>query len=314
MKIYDCFQFYNELDILKFRLKLLDPYVDYFVLVESRKTQLGHDKELYFANNRYLFKQYEKKIIYILLDELLEYKGEGDFTNVEYMRDQITRGLAGRCMPDDLVLISDVDEIPNPHVLRDITKVEVDISPKLDSVVARITLKARLISNMNRSEVKTIFCKKRVPLNYILNFTPVEMEERLFYYYMNCESRGKWHSAVMSTYAQIIMPSTMRHLSMSRRLPVIHDAGWHFSYLGGVNIVKQKLNELIDNTAEVNKVLREYVNDEEYINDCLNRGIDLFGRKGKVYEFDFIDKHKIGIENIDEIIVEYPHFFRVSVN
>lgn len=38
MKIFDCFTFFNELELLELRLKILSPYVDYFVLVESNIT------------------------------------------------------------------------------------------------------------------------------------------------------------------------------------------------------------------------------------------------------------------------------------
>ncbi len=41
MKIYDCFTFYNEFELLELRLKLLAPYVDYFVLSEANVTLRG---------------------------------------------------------------------------------------------------------------------------------------------------------------------------------------------------------------------------------------------------------------------------------
>jgi len=48
MKIYDCFIFFNELDLLEIRLKTLDKVVDYFVLVEADKTHRGKKKPLYY--------------------------------------------------------------------------------------------------------------------------------------------------------------------------------------------------------------------------------------------------------------------------
>ena len=310
MKIYDCFQFFNELEILEFRLELLYKVVDFFVLVECRKTHMGHDKPLYYLENKERFSKYNEKIIYVLLDDLPKYLGEGDFGNIEYMRDQIMRGLAGKCMPDDLVLISDVDEIPNPDILKDITKIKVDIAPKLNNVLANIVLKLRYLSNANKKEIQNILTKRYLPMQHVLKFTPIEMEEDLFYYYMNCKSKGKWHSTVLSLYSVMMMPNIMRQLSMSRRLPVIHKAGWHFSYLGGIEAVKQKLNELIDDKTEVNAVLGKYKNNDEYIGDCLNRGIDMFGRKGKVYEYSFIDEGEIGLPNITLIKSQHPCFFR----
>ena len=44
MKIIDSFIFYNELDLLYYRLSILDEYVDYFILVESKYTFSGDIK------------------------------------------------------------------------------------------------------------------------------------------------------------------------------------------------------------------------------------------------------------------------------
>ena len=67
-KIIDCFIFYNELELLEYRLNTLYNEVDYFVIVESRMTYMGYKKELNFDIIR--FKYYLSKIIYIIVDEL----------------------------------------------------------------------------------------------------------------------------------------------------------------------------------------------------------------------------------------------------
>ena len=66
MKIVDCFIFYNELKMLKFRLKYLYNYVDHFVLVESTKTFTGTPKPLFFQNNKHEFLEYLDKIIHVV--------------------------------------------------------------------------------------------------------------------------------------------------------------------------------------------------------------------------------------------------------
>ncbi|MBQ2282203.1 MAG: N-acetylglucosaminyltransferase, partial [Kiritimatiellae bacterium] len=62
--IYDCFSFFNELDILELRLETLAPVVDYFVIVEADKTHAGAAKPLVFEQNKELFAKYLPKIIY----------------------------------------------------------------------------------------------------------------------------------------------------------------------------------------------------------------------------------------------------------
>ena len=61
MKVYDCFTFFNELDLLEIRLNELNDVVDYFVLVEATTTYSGKPKELYFQKNKDRYKKFEKK-------------------------------------------------------------------------------------------------------------------------------------------------------------------------------------------------------------------------------------------------------------
>ena len=63
-KTYDCFNFFNELDILEMRLNILYDYVDYFVIVESSVTHTGLEKEYFFENNKERFSKFMDKIIH----------------------------------------------------------------------------------------------------------------------------------------------------------------------------------------------------------------------------------------------------------
>ena len=60
--LFDCFTFYNELELLEIRLNCLDTFVDKFVLVESTKTFTNKDKELYFDNNKAKYSKFLNKI------------------------------------------------------------------------------------------------------------------------------------------------------------------------------------------------------------------------------------------------------------
>jgi beta-1,4-mannosyl-glycoprotein beta-1,4-N-acetylglucosaminyltransferase len=57
-KIYDCFIFFNELDLFRLRLNILNDTVDYFVIVESTVTFSGNFKELVYENNKELIKRF----------------------------------------------------------------------------------------------------------------------------------------------------------------------------------------------------------------------------------------------------------------
>ena len=68
-KIIDCFTFYNELDMLTYRLNILNDIVDYFVLVEATHTHVGKEKPLFYKENKHLFEKFNHKIIHIVVDD-----------------------------------------------------------------------------------------------------------------------------------------------------------------------------------------------------------------------------------------------------
>jgi beta-1,4-mannosyl-glycoprotein beta-1,4-N-acetylglucosaminyltransferase len=115
MKIYDGFILSSELDILELRLEFLYDHVDYFVLVESAQAISGIRKPLHYKNNEARFKKYQDKIIHIVAPDR---PGFGPWDYEYFQRDYIKEGLKN-CSDDDLVLISDVDEIVNlPLILK----------------------------------------------------------------------------------------------------------------------------------------------------------------------------------------------------
>lgn len=114
-KVYDCFLFFNELDTLDIRLHELDPVVDKFVLVESNLTTTGLHKPYYFEENKERFKNFLNKIVHIKLNDLPQ--GNDAWAKERYARDKICEALKG-CHDDDLVIISDLDEIPSAGAVR----------------------------------------------------------------------------------------------------------------------------------------------------------------------------------------------------
>jgi len=118
-RVFDCFIFYDELDVLEIRLNVLDPIVDCFVIVESEYSFRGNKKPLYFYDNRERFDRFLGKIRHIVLGEDMVLSGHDAWGREFYQRNSIMRGLTD-CLPNDLIMISDVDEIINPKVLVDI--------------------------------------------------------------------------------------------------------------------------------------------------------------------------------------------------
>jgi len=111
MRIYDCFLFFDEFDLLELRLETLYDHVDVFVLVESMYTFTGKEKPLYFNENKNKFSKWLPKIRHVVIQN----KNLGDSWSTEYRdRNAISFGLQD-ANPEDLIFISDCDEIWNPE-------------------------------------------------------------------------------------------------------------------------------------------------------------------------------------------------------
>lgn len=129
MQIYDCFLFFDELDLLEIRLNYLSPAVNYFVLAESTKTFSLKNKPLYFKENRERFSKFLHKMIYILVDD---FNSPDPWVNERNQRDSLDRGVQ-HVDPDDLILVSDLDEIPSREGIAkfDLSKKEMGFRQKV---------------------------------------------------------------------------------------------------------------------------------------------------------------------------------------
>jgi len=124
VKIYDCFMFMNEFDMLKKRLDYLKNTVDCFVLVESPYLHSGKPKELLFTQRKEEFKGYN--IIHLVSDELpadfVGFSKQYGFDTLNWDREMYQReylkNVSDVINDDDIVLISDVDEIPDIAAVR----------------------------------------------------------------------------------------------------------------------------------------------------------------------------------------------------
>ena len=114
MKIYDCFTFYHELDLLELRLQTLYDHVDHFVLVEANTTFTDTPKPFLFEENKSRYSQWLDKIIHIKVEDMPH--STDAWINDRFQRDQIYRGIVD-ADPNDLIMVSDLDEIIRPEVV-----------------------------------------------------------------------------------------------------------------------------------------------------------------------------------------------------
>ena len=109
MRIFDCFQFFDEDMMLDLRPNSLYSQVDKFIIVENLYMHSGKKKKKNFDMDK--FKKFEKKIEYHFVEDFPKHNGD-NYQYEHYQRNQIKRGFTG-LEPNDIVLLSDADEIPN---------------------------------------------------------------------------------------------------------------------------------------------------------------------------------------------------------
>jgi len=229
MKIFDCFMYFDEEQVLDLRLNVLYQNVDYFVIVESIYNHKGEKRNLLFNSQK--FEKFNDKIIYLVYDkipQLVEPIKETDnekekdgkyIMNALYrenaQRDFILEGLKS-AKKDDLILISDVDEIPK-------------------------------LSSVNLNQIK----------NEIILF-----KQDMFYYKYNLSLPNfKWTGTKAVKKKNLVSPQWLRNVK-DRKYPfyridtffsdkkyidikIINDGGWHFSNIKSPEMIEHKLRSYL---------------------------------------------------------------------
>jgi beta-1,4-mannosyl-glycoprotein beta-1,4-N-acetylglucosaminyltransferase len=255
-KIYDCFNFFNELDILEIRLNTLYEYVDYFVIVESNVTHSGEQKPFYFEENKERFSKFLNKIIaykvydtptdfvnlkinedntLMLINGFIENQTNrfNRSTQPDYGRDFFQKECVRRplvnCSDEDIIIISDADEIPNPETLKNLKNLDLE---------------------------NTI---------YSLNQTT-------YYYYLNLLKQRDWYGSKISLYKNIKNLSFNEVRGDESLSKKIDNGGWHFSFQGGKDMVKIKILSYSARDLANNNVLSQLDNNIDNNIDPFFRG------------------------------------------
>lgn len=209
-KIFDCFTFFDEYDILKLRLEELNNIVDYFVLCEASETFVGDKKELNFLQNKEKYSEYLHKIIYVRVDD---FPSQNDvWVREEHQRECLLRGL-DMASGEDLIVISDVDEIPRATELEKIKDFNGYIRFNMDMFQYYMNLRER------KNSWNTCYALKK-------KFLPT----------LNSSPRG----TKGLSYARF----NLDQISQDSGIPLISvdNSGWHFTHLGGVERLMLKFN------------------------------------------------------------------------
>ncbi len=225
MKIYDCFIYFDEELLLDIRLNILNKYVDKFIIVESKFSHRGEPREPNFNINRY--KKFQDKIEYILLDKNPKnlFKINKDDTKINekiivngnlrefFQRNAIQEGLKN-ADENDLIIISDVDEIPN---LEEINFNKIKNDPIFFNQIF-CCFKLNLFSKMKWCGSRMIRKKKLISPQWLRDIKDRNYSKLRFDTYF---SKKKYNN-----------------------IKFINNGGWHFSYLKNPGGVEKKLKSI----------------------------------------------------------------------
>jgi beta-1,4-mannosyl-glycoprotein beta-1,4-N-acetylglucosaminyltransferase len=240
VRLVDAFVFYNELDLLEFRLETLYEVVDSFILVEATHTHSGVLKPLYFEENKDRFQRFQDKLIHVIVRDFpfqfpnIDYSKEQQWENEKFQRVCIERGLTDVKEVKDVknvwISICDLDEVPDPKLLEQLKK-------------GNLRLNAKKVYSLGMD----------------------------FYYYDLTHYKGKWHlGKIMSL--ETFQAGNWKEIR-ALEAEIIPKAGWHLSYFGDAKFISNK----IKNFAYQEFAHQEYTS-EENIRKRIEQNKDVFGR------------------------------------
>ena len=228
MKIFSATQFFNELDLLEIRLETLDPVVDYFIVSESTKTHSGLDKPLYYSENADRYKKFHHKIIHQVIGDT---PGNNETLHEMYPQNVFHQKVMDRTIEADWF------DHSVPSYIRDTYEKEALLTGLRNFDLSDIVLLGDLDEIPSPGAVELL--KNNFDKDTIYHF-----HHSMFYYYLNLEKADeKWRG----TMAMSIEKFLNQKVSFCRERtykkgPTILNGGWHFSYIGGIDKIRDKLN------------------------------------------------------------------------
>jgi len=290
MKIFDCFMYFDEDEVLDVRLNFLDKYVDYFVIVESGYNHKGEKRDPQFDLSK--FKKFKDKIIYILKNEIpegIEKIKDDDNENEQYrksiynawkrenlQRNRILEGLTD-ANPNDWIIISDLDEIPN-----------------LEKV------------NFNNINQKLIF-----------------FNQLMMYYKFNLKlDNFIWIGSRACKFKDLVSPQWLRDIKSKKfywwrvdilfskkkynNIKFVDDGGWHFSYLKTPDKIEKKLKSYLHhidydrNPLGINKITKIIKDKKTIYNLKVDQKENKFDAKNDLVKIDINELPKYISDNLDK--------------
>lgn len=251
MNVYDCFTFNDELEVLEIRLNTLNKYVDKFIIVESRINHQGGKKKINFNIN--LFKRFRNKINYLLIESLPKNSSAWDIEN--YQRNYISNGLKD-CKPEDIIIISDADEIPNIKNINLLNLKKKYYVFEQDHFFYKLNLKKK------NKWLGSKMCKYK-NLKNPQWLRALKMHKKYSFWRFDKFFKNNYNSS----------------------FEIIKNGGWHFGWLKNIKNIKLKLESFAHTEHNTN-----FLKNKNYIAKCIKYKINFLDNNEK-FEKVRIDKN-----------------------
>ena len=277
MKIFDCFMYYNEDTVLDLRLNYLNQFIDQFIIVESTFNHKGEKKKLNFDSKK--FSNFKEKIRYFVLDDqpknIEEIKDDDNeheksrkyvlngYKRDHFQRNYISNGI-NDAEPEDLILISDIDEIPN------LGKINIkSIKNKLIFFNQKMCYYKFNLYQKNYNWLGSRACKKK----YLIS--PQWLRD------IKAKSYSFWRLDAL--------------FSKNKYMDIyfVENGGWHFSYLNTPQFIEEKLRSYTHhreydlNPIGISNIEKRIKNKESIYNLCIDQKKNQFSKGVKLDILNF---------------------------
>jgi beta-1,4-mannosyl-glycoprotein beta-1,4-N-acetylglucosaminyltransferase len=237
--------YFDEDLVLDIRLNTLNKIVDKFIICEATRDHAGNKKDLRFNKDK--FANFKEKIEYIIVDDIpLNVNSKKKNWHENHIRDQFQRNAINRglknCDPEDWIMISDIDEIPDPKKIK-----EFNVKNKYACFLQKnFQSKINLLNVSEDYWAGTKICQKKY-LKSPQWLRNIKVKKRPFW-----------------------------KIFSDKQPQLIKDAGWHFSFLKKPGSIIRKIKSYSHQEFNSSKFT-----DKKRIEDKIAKGEDLFEREIK---------------------------------